>query len=210
MFIKKNGAVISVIVLLLFMAVYLNWQYGRVDTNVLSDLGPESGVENVEGVTDVSANSDEERLSDMQYTIELRDGDSAAGADGTIETGLRAGELSAYFDETRLGRQQTRDQAIDLLRSTLESKDTLSEEKTAAEESITTLATNAVAESRIESLIMAKGFTECVAMIDDTGVNVVVLPKEEGLQASDVSKIKDIIISQTSVTADQIRVIEAK
>ena len=35
MFMKKNGAVISVIALLLFVAMYLNWQYGRVEVSEL-------------------------------------------------------------------------------------------------------------------------------------------------------------------------------
>ena len=206
MFIKKNGAVISVIVLLLFVAVYLNWQYSR---GVGSD--EVSGVQLGDLTEDVS-NDDSARLESGNYNIELsEDLESTEGvADGSIVTGARSGELEAYFDETRLGRQQTRDEAISLLQSTLSDEEVSGEEKSAAEESIAVLASNAVAESRIESLVMAKGFVECVAMIDDTGVSVVVLPQEEGLQASDVSKIKDVILSQTDVTADRIRVIEAK
>ena len=208
MFIKKNGAVISVIVLLLFVAVYLNWQYSRgVALDEVSD------VELGDSITDVAASDDSDRLENMSYTISYGEEETAASdsaEDGYIITGARAGELSAYFDETRLGRQQTRDEAINLLQSTIDSEDASGEAKSMAEESIAVLASNAVAESRIESLVMAKGFTECVAIIDETGVNVVVLPQEEGLEASDVGKIKDIILSQTSVTADRIRVIEAK
>ena len=207
MFMKKNGAVISVIALLLFVAMYLNWQYGRVEVSEL--VNAERNEENLT----IETADDSTRFTEMQYDISL-DNISASGdssvSDGSIVTGARAGELSAYFDETRLGRQQTRDEAIDLLQSTLSSEAANDDVKTAAEESISVLATNAVAESRIESLVMAKGFIECVAIIDETGVNVVVLPEEEGLQASDVSKIKDIILSQTAVTADQIRIIEAK
>ncbi len=208
MFIKKNGAVISVIVLLLFVAVYLNWQYDR-------GIGSSevSGVNEDNSITEVSMSDDSQRLSSGNYVIELNDDEAQitdSAEDGYIITGARAGELSAYFDETRLDRQQTRDEAINLLQSTIDSEETSGEAKTAAEESISVLATNAVTESRIESLVMAKGFKECVAIIDDSGVNVIVLPEVEGMQASDVSKIKDIILSQTAVSADQIRVIEAK
>ncbi len=208
MFIKKNGAVISVIVLLLFVAVYLNWQYDR---GVGSD--EVLGVNDGNLITEVSMSDDSQRISEGNYVIELNDNEAQitdSVEDGYIITGARAGELSAYFDETRLDRQQTRDEAINLLQSTIDSEEASGEAKTAAEESISVLATNAVTESRIESLVMAKGFKECVAIIDDSGVNVIVLPEEEGMQASDVSKIKDIILSQTSVSADQIRVIEAK
>ncbi len=208
MFIKKNGAVISVIVLLLFVAVYLNWQYGRgIGTDEVIDISEENQI------LDVSVSNDSERITDGEYVIDIKKEEAQIAdsvEDGYIITGARVGELSAYFDETRLGRQQTRDEAINLLQSTIDSEDASGEAKSAAEESIAVLATNAVAESRIESLVMAKGFEECVAIIDDSGVNVIVLPKEEGLEASDVSKIKDIILAQTSVSAEQIRVIEAK
>ena len=65
-------------------------------------------------------------------------------------------------------------------------------------------------ESRIESLVTAKGFLECVAMISDAGVSVVVLPEVAGLQASDVAKVKDIVIQETGVSADMIRIIESQ
>jgi len=207
MFIKKNGAVISVIVLLLFVAVYLNWQYTR-GLNEVSDVTLGDAAETI------PTGDDSQRFSDMNYTMEVNNNESILDADsaedGYIVADARDGELSSYFAETRLGRQQTRDEAINLLQSTLDNEDASGDAKTAAEESIAVLASNAVTESRIESLVMAKGFAECVAIIDEAGVNVVVLPKEEGLQSSDVSKIKDIILSQTSVSADRIRVIEAK
>ena len=47
-------------------------------------------------------------------------------------------------------------------------------------------------------------------MISDAGVSVVVLPEVAGLQASDVAKVKDIVIQETGVSADMIRIIESQ
>ena len=40
-------------------------------------------------------------------------------------------------------------------------------------------------------------------------VNVVVAPPEGGLQATDVTVIKDIVVAETGVTAGQIKIVEA-
>jgi stage III sporulation protein AH len=203
--IKKNGAVISVIVLLLCVAVYLNWSYSRT----AEDDAAVSG----ETIVDVNGDeiiaepaSDQTRFDDSQWVIELTEENGASAA--SAEQRLTA--MSSYFDETRLDRETSRDGEITILKETLDEEETTQETRLAVEEQIASIAANSATESRIESLVMAKGFLECVAMISDSGVSVVVLPETEGLQASDVAKIKDIIISETGVTADLIRIIESR
>lgn len=66
-----------------------------------------------------------------------------------------------------------------------------------------------MAEANIESLIRAKGYEDAVVMIGDDSVNAVVAPPEGGLQAEDVTVIKDIIISETGMSAGQIKIVEA-
>ena len=70
------------------------------------------------------------------------------------------------------------------------------------------MAENAVKEARIESLVVAKGYKDCVAFINDDGVNVIVQKTEQGLQETDVAKIRDIVLSETDATADTIKIIE--
>ena len=199
---KKNGAVISVIVLLLCVAVYLNWTYSRVgeaaaDTEVDAAAIPE---------TEETA-SDGERFQESQWVIELAED---GGQTVTQAAATRLAAYGAYFDETRLERQTTRDQELSILKDTLSQEGVTEEMRVSAEEQIAAIAACSVTESRIESLVTAKGFLDCVAMISDAGVSVVVLPEMAGLQASDVAKIKDIVIQETDVTADLIRVIESQ
>ena len=47
-----------------------------------------------------------------------------------------------------------------------------------------------------------------MAFINDDGVNVIVQKTEQGLQETDVAKIRDIVLSETDATADTIKIIE--
>ena len=64
-------------------------------------------------------------------------------------------------------------------------------------------------EANIESLIRAKGYADAVVMLSDGSANIVVSPPEGGLQADDVTKIRDIVVSETGMSAGQIKIVEA-
>ena len=66
-----------------------------------------------------------------------------------------------------------------------------------------------VAESQIENLVTAKGYADCVVFMGSDSCSVVVASGEEGLTATDVAKIKDIVINETQYTAGQIKIMEA-
>lgn len=114
-----------------------------------------------------------------------------------------------YFAEARLNRQQARDQAIALLEKASGAETADSELLSAAAESIQTLAAYSVAEAQVENLITAKGYADCVAFMGDGSISIVVEAGEEGLQTADVAKITDVVLSETSYQAHQIRILEA-
>ena len=62
------------------------------------------------------------------------------------------------------------------------------------------------AEGKIETLIRAQGFSECMVYCDADRVDVVV--HTEGLAANEVAQMKDIILSETSVPNENISIIE--
>ena len=72
------------------------------------------------------------------------------------------------------------------------------------------MAENAVKEARIENLIVAKGYQECVAFMNDDGINVIVQKTKEGLQSADIAKIKDIVMDETTFAAEAIKIIETE
>lgn len=195
---KKNGAVIAVITLLLCVAVYLNWSYSREQS---VDVGfGEAALSDQE----LQTVSDAERFAENQWNMNTESVSNDTDAQNTQDD-----VLSEYFAQTRLERQQSRDEAMNLLQTTIDNDSASAEARADAEAAVAVLAARTVSESRIESLVVAKGFVECVAIMDDDTINVVVQPKQAGLIGTDVAKIKDIVLAETGYTADKIRVIEA-
>jgi stage III sporulation protein AH len=60
----------------------------------------------------------------------------------------------------------------------------------------------------IENLIKAKGFKDTVAFVNDDKVNIVV--QSDGLIPSQVAQIQDIVVSQTGVAVEKIKIIELR
>ena len=114
-----------------------------------------------------------------------------------------------YFAQSRLSREKARDEAISILKETVESDKADEKAKNEASQKISALAENSVQEARVESLIKAKGYAEAVVFIGEDSVNVIVQPPQAGFEASDASKIKDIVVTETGAAADKIKIVEA-
>ena len=67
-----------------------------------------------------------------------------------------------------------------------------------------------LSEAQIESLIVAKGFEDCVAYMTDEGISIAVAAPEDGLKDSDVALISDVVTGQTDYDLTDIRIIEVK
>jgi len=119
-------------------------------------------------------------------------------------------ETDDYFEKARLEKQKARDSAITTLKENTVNENVSQDERDSATSSIETLAKSAVVETQIETLVKAKGFEDCVTLINEEGVNVIVKVPEEGLSAEDASKIKDIVVSEAKVKPSQIKIIEIK
>jgi len=118
--------------------------------------------------------------------------------------------ISEYFAQARLTRQQSRDEALNLLEQAASSETASQETIDTAMNSIAVMANYSMQETQIENLLLAKDFAECVAFMSAEGVTVAVPAPAEGLTADQVAKITDAIISETDYTAEQIRLIEVK
>lgn len=139
---------------------------------------------------------------DAQMEEVISGEDSLVSADGSGDVSVN----TEYFAEARLSRQESRDTALGLLTEA----SAIDGANTAVAEQIQELANGTLVESQIETLVMAKGFADCVATISDSGVSVMVPSSEEGLASDEVAKIADIVIAETGCTAEDIVVIEVK
>ena len=194
--IRKRGAVYGVIALMLVVAVYLNWSYVRTP----DDLAVAGQADEAVGAAG-AATKDGEAPKDGAETPSQQTGAEAGQADAV--------SASDYFAQSRLSREQARDEAISILKETAESDKAGEDAKKQAEDKISALAENSVQEARVESLIKAKGYAEAVVFIGDDSVNVIVQPPEGGFEAADASKIRDIVVTETSMGADKIKIVEA-
>ena len=112
-----------------------------------------------------------------------------------------------YFAAVRLSRQEARDSAVTVLQEAMAySEDT--EEEALSNETLENIVQIALCEAQIESLVIAKGYADCVAYIGDDGISVAVAAPEGGLQQDDVAVIADIVMTQSDITLDKIRVVE--
>ncbi len=112
----------------------------------------------------------------------------------------------AYFSSIEVSRQRTRDEAIEVLQSVVDNQASTETAKNEALAQINNLAKVMEKESNIETLIMAKGFDYCVAVISDDKANIVV--KSDDLLPSEISQINEIVYDQAGILPVNINITE--
>ncbi len=190
----KRNAIIITVILFVCVAVYLNWSYNK------------KGTVNDESMAALDTAEGENTL-DSESGL-FFDEAASAEAEEAIGTNISAG--TNYFANARLTRQQARDSAVSTLSEAAKLENASQEAIDQALASITVLANYEVSEAEIEALIMAKGFDECVVFLNDNSAIVTVSTPSAGLSQSDVARITDIVLSETALTTEQIKIIEVK
>jgi stage III sporulation protein AH len=136
--------------------------------------------------------------------IVLLSGDAAAIASG--EDPLTT--ASDYFAAVRLSRQQARDSAVNMLQEAMAYADSTKAAESSQE--LEDIVQTALSEASIESLVIAKGYTDCVAYMTNEGISVAVAAPEGGLKQEDVAVIADIVMSQSAYTLSDIGIVEVQ
>ena len=192
----KRNAVVATVLLFVCAAVYLNWRYAG---NVAEDAAPTGQQEEEQGgSTKVLGDA---TLVGGVPTIAADQGESPEAP--------QAPAASSYFDTARLSRQQSRDNALSLLREAAEQENADANVANEASQGIQVLASYTLAEAQIENLVTAKGYADCVAFMGDESVSVVVSTKSGDLTAEDVAKITDITMTETGLPAGNIKIMAA-
>lgn len=113
-----------------------------------------------------------------------------------------------YFAQVRLARMTSRDEAVETLSAILGGGDLSDEENVTYTSEAVTLSALSESENTIESLIKAQGFQDCVVYLNGTTANIVV--KSEGLVPAEAAQIKDILLTEVTIPAENIRIFEVK
>ena len=112
----------------------------------------------------------------------------------------------AYFAEAKLSRTRSRDEAADALSEMLADASLEADQKAELAMKAAELSQSIEIEGKIENLIKAKGFDECMVYYDTDRVDIVV--KTEGLTDEEVMQMRDIAIRETSVPVENISIVE--
>lgn len=126
--------------------------------------------------------------------------------DSTNVSGTPDTTSSNYFTAAKLSRENARDEAMEVLQTVVDSQDALSETKDKALADISRIALDIEQEANIESLVKAKGFNNCIAVLNGTAISVIV--ESDGLLPSQVAQIKEIVYEQTGIKPTNIKIIE--
>lgn len=187
----KKNAVIATVLVLVCAGIYLNWAYAGHDET--QDLTETLNADQVLGdTTMVIAQSD-----DALQTATTEGLDETAGA-------------ADYFAAMRLSRQEARDSAVTTLQETIAYAGDDAAATSASSDALDDLMAVSLQEAQIESLIIAKGYTDCVAYMTDDGINVAVAAPAEGLQDADVALLADVVTGQSDYQLADIHIIEVK
>ena len=188
----------------LVVAVYLNWQYARTDVSLNEDAV------NVSAAVETQAEPTAEVVTDGLMT-EAEAISSAGKNYGEAQLVSVANDSGAkFFEEARLKRQKAHDAALDTIQKTLKSSGLSAEEKKTYAQELTGNLEDLHAENEIETLVKAKGFADCLCFLQSGRADLTVMTAGDALTAAQVAQIRDIVLSKSSVTAQNITVVEVK
>lgn len=113
-----------------------------------------------------------------------------------------------YFAKARIDRMNSRDQAAETLKTIIDGGDSTKEEQEVASKDAATMSSMIEKESKVENLVKAAGFDDCVVYLDGESANIVV--KSDGLIDSEAAQIKDILLSEVEVPNENIKIFDVK
>ena len=125
-----------------------------------------------------------------------------------LVNGTANGNFDEFFSAARMQREASRASSLEILDAIAASADVDEEAKTSAAAEASAIARRIEAEANVESLIKAKGFAECVVMIGDDGVKVMV--QSAGLLPAEAAQIAEIVTSETGEELSRVRIVEVK
>ena len=202
----------------LAIAVYLNWEYARTGTGLqTADSSAAAAAASIGGVTEAAAEPTAADASAIQVSDALQtESEALQAADknyGEAQlVSISKDSGSAFFEQARLDRTKSRDEAVDQIEKSLKKAALSADEKKTLTEQLTACLEDITAENEIETLVNAKGMADCLCFLQDGRANLTVMTSGgDGLNASQVAQIRDIVLSKCSgMSAQDITVVEVK
>ncbi len=175
----KRQLILAGLVVMLGLAVFVNWYYTGTD----KQLSPEGAA----GITESSQKS-----GNAEYVN--------AEAEANVETQTDGD----YFASVRMSRNAQRDKSTEELKAVMAGAGDGTDAAEKASAAIEELANTSSAETNLESLVSAATGSECVAVISENSVNVIVTP--DALNDDNVLKISDIVSNVCGGKYENVRI----
>ena len=208
---KSRGATAAVLTLALGAAVYLNWSFSRgAPPSLLVSDTTADAVETAAAtpVTDPLAVEAAAGAEDAE-TSAVDDADKNYGEAQLVSVNQDSG--TEFFESARLTRSKARDEALDTLKKSLKDTKLTIEEKEQLTTQLSDRISNITLETKLETLIKSKGFTDCVVNLEGSKANVTVMTENDALTAEEVTRVRDALLSQCKgLTAQDITIVEVK
>ena len=182
--IGRRNMVIAGAVLLIGAAVVMNWVFFTdSDKNDGFDYNASAGMSTDYGTT--------------MGTTAVGDDAKPSGTNPT----------DSYFSSVEVSRQRARDEALEVLNAVVENDKASEEVKAEALAEIQVIAKEMAQEANIESLLMGKGFAQCIAVINDGSANIVV-QNDGALQAAQLAQINAVVFEQAGIEPANITIVQ--
>lgn len=184
MVVRKRQIIAAALVLALGSAVFINWYYNRPSVKNANTRPSVEEVENTGG-----------NLGDAKLV-------NSSG----VSEGAASGKSGDYFASAKLRRSSAHDEAAEILNKVIKDSSSDSAAVKEATDALKALSNAVKLEGDIESLIKAKTGSECVAIINNGTVEVIVA--KGTLNDTVILQIKEIVLKQTGFSAENITIVE--
>ncbi len=191
-FFKKHARTFAAFafVALICIAVYIDWNNG------LDGFSP-----NTDYLYTASYDTDSSKILGEATLV-----DGVSPENSPLAEVAASESKDAYFLDAAADRERRRDEALQTLQTVVDSSETMPDVKDEALGKMISIAGNIEIESNVETMVKAKGFEDCLAVVNGDNVNVVV--KTSGLLTNEVAQIREIAMSETGFSPENIKIIE--
>ncbi len=129
---------------------------------------------------------------------------TAVGEETAKPTGS---DTDSYFSSVEVSRQRARDEALEVLNAVVENDKATEEVKAEAMKEIQSIAKEMNQESNIESILLGKGFAQCIAVISGENANIIVRSEGGKLQSAQLAQINAVVYEQAGIQPANITVV---
>ena len=186
--IGRRNLIIAGAVLMIGLAVALNWVFFTADKGSGDgfDYNASAGMSTNYGTT----------LNPGEVGTDVNASGNSSASDN-------------YFSSVEVSRQRARDEALEVLNAVVENDKADEVVKAEALKEIQTIAKEMEQEANIESLLISKGFDQCVAVINGDSANIVVQYDGE-LQNAQLAQINAAVYEHTGIEPLNITIVHKK